>query len=168
MRLVLAVLLGLVVLLPLGGCGSSDATQSTGASTNASGAPEQAFTGDWAGLKKVAGKYADHLIIPKGPVPDQVVIRDLKVGTGPAIKPGDVFYSHYISWSYESGKPSEPYWGTSAGALVWGTGERVPGWEPGLKGIREGGMRELIVPAELAYGSTALVYVVAIDKIRHD
>lgn len=167
-------LLVLIALASLAGCGDSNDQESTGQSTSgvASKAgtdePEQAFAGGWAGLKKVAGQYADRLVIPRGPMGDEVVIRDLKVGTGPAIQPGDVFVSHYISFDYEDGKPSEAYWETSAGPLVWGTGDRVPGWEPGLKGIREGGIRELIVPKSLAYGSSGLVYVVAIDEIERD
>lgn len=174
MRLSLVISLVLIALFPLAGCGGSDGQESTGQAASGLSSKaepdesEQAFDGGWAGLKKVAGKHADRLLIPSGPVPDEVVIRDLKVGTGPPIKPGEVFYSHYISFDYENGKPSEPYWGSSAGALVWGTGERVPGWEPGLKGIREGGIRELIVPKSLAYGSSSLVYVIAIDEIRRD
>lgn len=174
MRFVLAIVLGSISLFSLGGCGHSDADHSTERPTDASGAktaaeePVQAFAGDWTGLKKVAGEHADRLLIPRGPSPDEVVIKDLKVGTGPTIEPGDVFTSHYISFDYETGKPSEPYWQSSAGALTWGTGDRVPGWEPGLKGIREGGIRELIVPASLAYGPDVLVYVVAVDKIEHD
>jgi peptidylprolyl isomerase len=173
LRFVLALLLGSIALFSTGGCGSSDADQPTRPSTAAAGvqasadAPAEAFGGEWAGLKKVAGKYADRLVIPSGPSPDEVVIRDLRRGTGAPIKPGDAFTSHYISFLYETGKPFEPYWGSSAGSLIWGTGERVPGWEPGLKGIRAGGIRELIVPSSLAYDRGALVYVVAVDEIEH-
>jgi peptidylprolyl isomerase len=170
MKWPLVICLTLIALFPLGGCGQSGAQESTRgpSSKPATNEAEQAFAGNWAGLKKVAGRHAGRLIIPRGPVPDEVVIRDLKVGSGPPIKPGEVFYSRYISFDYEDGKASEPYWEDSAGGLAWGTGERVKGWEPGLKGIRQGGIRELIVPASLAYGNSALVYVIAIDKIERD
>jgi len=167
----LAALCFALVLLPAG-CGGSGQGETTNSSTVASHAPDSAeapvpaYAGDWVALKKVAGKYSSRLLIPKGPSPDHVVIRDLKVGTGPPITRGGDFISHYISFDYETGKAFEPYWGESAGSLAWGKGERVQGWEPGLKGIREGGVRELIVPARLAYGNAALVYVVAIDKLE--
>ena len=40
------------------------------------------------------------------------------------------------------------------------------GWEDGLKGVRAGGARELIVPADQAYGGDALVYLVKILEIE--
>lgn len=170
MKLAVSVTLAVVLLLQAG-CGASggeeSAPRSSAAATSKAAAeePVQADSGDWAGLKKVAGRYADRLLIPEGLSPEKVVIRDLRQGTGPEIQPGDEFVSHYVSFEYETGKPFEPYWDSSAGVLIWGTGERVPGWEPGLKGIRAGGIRELIVPASLAYGNAALVYVVAVDEI---
>jgi hypothetical protein len=178
MKLAISMVVAVLLLLQ-SGCGASgdDESASTSTPTTASSLateaaakagkaePVQAFGGDWEGLKKVAGRYADRLLIPRGPSPEGVVIRDLKQGTGPAIRPGDNFVSHYISFNYESGSAFEPYWDSSAGVLSWGKGERVQGWEPGLKGIRAGGIRELIVPSTLAYGGFALVYVVAVDKI---
>lgn len=169
-----------VTLLGLGACGSSGDSSTAGNSTAADSAspvseetPVEAADGDWAELKRFAGPNADKLIVPQGLSPDHVVIRDLKVGSGPAIAPGDVFFSDYISWSYESGKPVEPTPGSDgsltwidAGSLKWGLGERVPGWEPGLKGIRAGGLRELIVPSRLAYENGARVYLVKVKKIE--
>lgn len=161
-----------------GDAGDSTTTDGGTTSSHASAAaheePEQAADGDWATLKRFAGPYADKLIIPRGPSPDRVVIRDLKVGTGPAIAPGDVFISDYVSWDYENeevveplpeepGKP--PIW-LDAGSLEWGVGERVPGWEPGLKGIRAGGLRELIVPSHLAYENGVRVYLIKVKKIE--
>jgi peptidylprolyl isomerase len=172
MKFCLRIAICSALIVPLAGCGGSsegEASSSTTVASHAQPSPEtpvQAYSGDWTALKKVAGKYSDRLLIPKGPSPDHVVIRDLKVGTGPAISPGESFVSHYISFDYETGKAFEPYWGQSAGSLAWGKDERVMGWEPGLKGVREGGIRELIVPAKLAYGNDVLVYVVAIDKIE--
>jgi hypothetical protein len=174
---VIAVLLAL--LCGPAACGDSgdDSTTAAGAADSATPqeAPEQAADGDWATLKRFAGPNADKLIIPEGPAPDHVVVRDLTRGKGPAIAPGDVFLSYYISWGYESGKVAEPTpeptksakpaW-VEGGRLIWGTGERVPGWEPGLKGIRAGGLRELIIPSDMAYENGARVYLVKVTEIE--
>ncbi len=180
MRVVSLIAVIAAVLCGLSACGGSDegttadaGTAAGGTSTVAEETPVEAAGGDWATLKRFAGADADKLIVPEGPSPDHVVIRDLKVGSGPAIEPGDAFDSEYISWSYESGKPVEPAPGTAealtwvpGGSLIWGTGERVPGWEPGLKGIRAGGLRELIVPSKMAYENGARVYLVKVTKIE--
>jgi len=180
MRPLVVFAVAIVLLLQLAACGSSDdSTTGTGESTAAAPAPPkeepvQAAEGGWSDLKRFAGSGANKLIIPQGPSPDHVVIRDIEKGRGPAIKPGDLFTSHYISFDYANEKAVEPSpeeegkkltW-VNAGSLVWGIGDRVPGWEPGLKGIQAGGLRELIVPARLAYGNNVRVYLVKVDKIE--
>ncbi|HEU4738692.1 MAG TPA: FKBP-type peptidyl-prolyl cis-trans isomerase [Solirubrobacterales bacterium] len=182
MRVVSLLAVLAALLCGLSACGSSDdstagETDTVGASASATPKeePVQAAEGSWAILKRFAEPNADKLIIPQGLSPGQVVIRDLKVGSGPAIAPGDVFVSEYVSFSYESEKLVEPTpepgkeataaW-VEGGRLIWGTGERVPGWEPGLKGIRAGGLRELIVPSRLAYENGARVYLVKVSKIE--
>ena|SRR5690349_14859599 len=180
MRAVAVAAVAIALLLQLGACGSSDdPTTSSGESTAAAPAPPkeepvQAAEGGWQDLKRFAGSHADKLIIPQGPSPDHVVIRDIEKGKGPAIEPGDLFTSHYISFDYANEEAVEPSpeevskkltW-VDAGSLVWGIGDRVPGWEPGLKGVQAGGLRELIVPARLAYGNNVRVYLVKVDKIE--
>jgi len=182
MRVVSVLAVTAALLLQLAACGGSDDGSSTavtgetetGAKAVAAEAPEQAATGDWAELKRFAGPAADELIIPRGPSPDHVVIRDLEVGNGPPIEAGDNFYSRYVSFDYEDEdvveplpeEPSKPITWLDAGSLNWGTGDRVPGWEPGLKGIRAGGLRELIVPSHLAYENGVRVYLVKVTKIE--
>lgn len=179
MRAVVAFAVAVVLLVQVTACGSStDSTTSAIDTTAAAAAPKeepvQAAEGGWHELKRLAGDQADKLIVPHGPSPDHVVIRDLKKGSGPPIEPGDQFTSHYVSFSYESEEVAEPSPEEvsgklallNAGSLIWGTGERVPGWEPGLKGIQAGGLRELIVPSRLAYGNNVRVYLVRVDKIE--
>lgn len=180
MRAVVVFVVAIALLLQLAACGSSDdSTTTAGESTAAAPTPPkeepvQAAEGGWHELKRLAGSQADKLIVPQGPSPDHVVIRDLEKGSGPAIEPGDTFDSHYVSFSYENEVAVEPSPEEQkgklalldAGSLKWGTGERVPGWEPGLKGIQAGGLRELIVPARLAYGNNVRVYLVKVDRIE--
>ena len=165
----------LLVGLRLTACGSGSET--TGASSSESSAgstakektaaaepPEVAHPGDWAVLKPVAGPYSKRLLIPHGPAPKQVVVRDLKVGKGPVLQHGDNFLVRYSSWSYGEAFPVEPYWDASTN-YVFELGSYKPGWEVGLKGLRIGGMRELIVPSRMAYENGARVYIVQALKL---
>jgi peptidylprolyl isomerase len=169
MRFLLAI--GLALLLV--GCGGS------GADSNSSGQTwleslkaednqaVQAYSGDWGGLKKAAGGSADRLLIPTGPSPDKVVIKDLREGSGAPIRPGDVFAVRYVDFDYETGEQRERNWSQrSPWRLTWQIGELVDGWEPGLKGIKAGGLRELIVPSQLAYENGPRVYLVEIAYIE--
>lgn len=166
----------LLVVLQLTACGSSE---STGASTSAkppqdtaaeekpvaAPPPEKAAKpSDWAVLKKVAGPYSKRLLIPRGPAPKQVVIRDLKVGKGPLLKDGDNFIARYVDFTYNEAWTVEGYW-HSPSTYTFGLGSYKKGWEVGLRGIRVGGMRELIVPSEMAYGNGARVYIVQALKL---
>lgn len=159
---------GLLVLisLQLAGCGSSDEAGSSAkpqsgpaAEEPANPPPERADPRDWASLKRVAGRYSDRLLIPSGPSPKRVVTRDLKVGSGPVLQAGDSFLVRYVSWVYGEGWISENYWRPPV-EKTWGKGIQIDGWEVGLKGMRLGGMRELIVPAPMAYGINTRVYIV--------
>ncbi|WP_155999212.1 FKBP-type peptidyl-prolyl cis-trans isomerase [Thioalkalivibrio sp. ALJ16] len=82
-----------------------------------------------------------------------IEIRDIEAGDGPEIVRHDTAILHYtgsldadgsvFDSSRESGAPF---------ALTIGTGQVIPGFEQGVKGMREGGKREIIIPPELAYG----------------
>ncbi len=170
MKKLLVIGLTLLAGLQLAACGGSE---STGAST-AKGTtaeekpdakpPEMAYTGNWTVLKRVAGPYAKRLLIPHGPAPKQVVIRDLKVGKGPVLQSGDNFLARYVDMTYDEAYVAEPYWHSPSTYLFdWGGYKK--GWEVGLRGIRVGGMRELIVPSRMAYKNGARVYIVQALKL---
>jgi FKBP-type peptidyl-prolyl cis-trans isomerase len=46
---------------------------------------------------------------------------------------------------------------------VLGAGQVIPGWERGVAGMKEGGVRELIIPARLAYGAEGSAPVIPPD-----
>ncbi|MBV9843613.1 MAG: FKBP-type peptidyl-prolyl cis-trans isomerase [Kutzneria sp.] len=89
--------------------------------------------------------------------PTQLVIKDLSVGTGPAIKDGDAVDTdyHLVAWSDKTvldsvwkGGPPQPY-------LVAPVGQAtvIQGWNEGLIGQKQGGRRLLIVPPNKGYGA---------------
>ncbi|MGN6257871.1 MAG: FKBP-type peptidyl-prolyl cis-trans isomerase [Solirubrobacterales bacterium] len=165
-----ALLLGLSI--QMGGCGSSGGAGASAGSTEtnsapiASTSPERAEAGDWGQLKKFASGLANRLLIPKGTAPGKVVIRDLKLGEGRVIAPNDRFSTNYVSFGYTNGIVFEDRWHKQPGFRFWNIEGVVDGWVPGLKGMRVGGIRELIVPAELAYGNGALVYLVKLQQVE--
>ena len=128
--------------------------------------PVPAHPGDWVGLKKAAKGYSDRLLIPRGLSPDEIVIKDLKVGTGPAIKPGDNFLLRYVSFDYRTSANLERSWDRYPSRQRWKARELLGGWESGLKGIRAKGVRELIVPSRLAFKHGPMVYLVEVPKIE--
>lgn len=77
---------------------------------------------------------------------------DLEVGTGAEVKPGDIVTVDYtgalaadgtiFQSSLDFGQP-----------VSFSLNEVIKGWTDGLPGMKVGGKRRLIIPANLAYGS---------------
>ncbi len=83
---------------------------------------------------------------------NSMVIDDVKIGTGEAVKKGDTVAVHYIGTlqtgqefdnSKKRGQPFE---------FNVGTGQVIKGWDEGLIGMQVGGQRMLVIPPEMAYG----------------
>lgn len=83
---------------------------------------------------------------------DELQIIDLEEGTGEVVEPGAIVTVHYtgalckngiiFQSSHDFGKP-----------ISFGLGQVIKGWGEGLPGMKAGGMRRLIIPSEMAYGS---------------
>lgn len=89
-----------------------------------------------------------------------VQVREVVPGTGDRAEPGRRLVVHYTGWLYDSA--AADHRGVSfdssrnAGRpydFVLGGAEVIPGWDRGLAGLKEGGTRELTIPARLAYGA---------------
>lgn len=83
---------------------------------------------------------------------NELIIEDVAIGSGKEIKKGALCFAHYDGFlddgtkfdsSIDKGKPFQ---------FVFGTGRVIKGWDQGLVGMKEGGKRNLYVPAHLAYG----------------
>ena len=86
-------------------------------------------------------------------------IYDEKVGTGKPAAPGAILKTHYTGWllngrkfgsSRDLGKPL---------SVVMGAGKMIKGWEQGLEGMREGGVRWFRVAPSMGYGATAYAMI---------
>ena len=83
--------------------------------------------------------------------------EDTFVGTGAEAAPGRNVTVHYTGWLFENGEQGakfdsskdrgEPFMFPLGGGMV------IKGWDEGVKGMKEGGQRTLIIPANLGYGA---------------
>jgi FKBP-type peptidyl-prolyl cis-trans isomerase len=172
--------LGLTVLIA--GCGSSSSNSSIGVgqenkadealATATSSTPTS--TSPTATVKTpTTGPLSKEPTVtpPTGPPPTKLVTKDLIVGTGPEAKAGEQVTVNYVGVLYKGGKEFDASWKRNETfPFVLGKGQVIPGWDQGVAGMKVGGRRELIIPAELAYGAkgsppsippnSALVFVV--------
>ncbi|MDP6787428.1 MAG: FKBP-type peptidyl-prolyl cis-trans isomerase [Rhodospirillales bacterium] len=94
--------------------------------------------------------------------------RDIAVGTGAEAVMNARVGVHYTGW-LEDGKEFESSRGLHSPLyFVIGSGEVIPGWEEGVKGMREGGMRELIIPPDMAYGTEGKGDIPADSTLRFE
>ena len=92
--------------------------------------------------------------------PAQIMTRDLADGTGDPITPRSAVLVSYTGWLYDPCKPDHKgeKFDTSEGrstpfGFIVGAGRVIKGWDEGVVGMREGGKRELVIPADKAYGA---------------
>jgi FKBP-type peptidyl-prolyl cis-trans isomerase FkpA len=95
---------------------------------------------------------------------DQVAslqVTDLVEGTGAPAASGMRVTVHYTGWLYDSAAAEQkgiefdssrsknrPF------TFNLGAGQVITGWDQGVTGMKVGGQRRLVIPADLAYGSS--------------
>jgi peptidylprolyl isomerase len=91
--------------------------------------------------------------VPSGPAPAKLVTKEIIPGTGAEAKDGDSVTVNYVGVLYSNGKVFDASWKRNEPfSFTLGKGQVIPGWDQGVAGMKVGGRRELIIPAELAYG----------------
>jgi peptidylprolyl isomerase len=102
---------------------------------------------------------------------------DLIVGTGAEAVAGKKISVQYVGVSQKTKKQFDASWDRGQPfSFVLGQGNVIPGWDQGVPGMKVGGRRELVIPADLAYGSQgagdaigpneALVFVVDLVAVN--
>jgi peptidylprolyl isomerase len=90
-----------------------------------------------------------------GAAPKTLVTKEIIKGTGPEAKPGESVTVNYVGVLYHGGKEFDASWKRSEPfTFALGKGQVIKGWDQGVAGMKVGGRRELIIPAELGYGKT--------------
>ncbi|MFL6657671.1 MAG: FKBP-type peptidyl-prolyl cis-trans isomerase [Massilia sp.] len=96
------------------------------------------------------------------PTPLSLKKIDTTVGTGSQAVTGSTVTLHYTGWllapkqkeqhgpQFDSSRAGKPF------TFKLGTGAVIKGWDEGIRGMRAGGKRTLIVPADMAFGKKGM------------
>lgn len=84
----------------------------------------------------------------------ELEIIDVEVGTGEEVRPGAKITAHYTGALVKNGvifQSSHDF----GDAITFGLDQVISGWTTGVPGMKVGGTRRLIIPAEQAYGASS-------------
>ncbi len=87
-------------------------------------------------------------------------VIDQRVGTGAEATVGKILTVNYTGWLYDASKSDkkgtqfDSSSGRGAFTFQLGVGTVIRGWDQGMAGMRVGGLRQLLIPSNLAYGTT--------------
>jgi len=150
--------------LAAAGCGSGGSSEATGSTLG--------------GNTRLGGRTQPFIAAPKGPPPKKLVIKDIEEGSGPVAKAGDRATVSWAGFLYKGGRWFFSSWNwkfQDRFSFTIGSGQVIPGWDWGMRGMRVGGRRKMVIPARLAYGARgtsyvppneAVIYVVDLLKIK--
>lgn len=90
----------------------------------------------------------------------ELIKNDIKVGEGKEAVAGKQVKVHYTGWLYDETAPenkgkkfdssldrNDPF------DFSLGAGDVIKGWDEGVQGMKIGGLRTLIIPANMGYGA---------------
>lgn len=101
---------------------------------------------------------------PAGPPPGGSVAElqrlDTQAGTGAVATSGSDVSVHYTGWLYDENAPQQRGMKFDSSVdrgqpftFLLGAGQVIRGWDDGVAGMKVGGKRTLLIPADLGYGS---------------
>ena len=78
--------------------------------------------------------------------------EEIVVGSGTVASAGHTVTVHYTGWLSDGSKFDSSKDRGLPFQFKLGAGEVIRGWDEGVAGMQVGGVRKLIIPAELGYG----------------
>jgi peptidylprolyl isomerase len=100
-----------------------------------------------------AEKTKPKVTVPTGAPPKKLEVKELEEGSGVEAKAGDKVTVQYVGVDFKNGEEFDSSWSRNEPfSFTLGAGEVIPGWDQGVKGMKVGGRRELVIPPDLAYG----------------
>jgi FKBP-type peptidyl-prolyl cis-trans isomerase FkpA len=83
--------------------------------------------------------------------------EDTLVGSGAEAAAGNRVKVHYTGWLYVDGKAGAKFDSSKDRGQPFvfglGGGQVIKGWDEGVQGMKVGGTRRLVIPADLGYGA---------------
>jgi len=95
-----------------------------------------------------------HNFDPREDAVKDLEIIDVEVGTGEEVKPGATITTHYTGALVKNGiifQSSLDF----GDPISFGLDQVIAGWTRGVPGMKIGGTRRLVIPAEQAYGASS-------------
>ncbi len=93
-------------------------------------------------------------------MPSGVKYWDVQTGSGNPAAKGHVVKVMFMAW-VENGKMFDGSTSLDKPTIfTLGYGQVIPGWEEGMEGMKVGGVRQLKIPSEMAYGASGMPPVV--------
>jgi FKBP-type peptidyl-prolyl cis-trans isomerase FkpA len=163
-----ALVLVIALAVMLAGCKSQQASESQTSSTTttaarpaqpAASAPAPAAKPAAAASKESANVEAARKL---GTASENPVVAtasgleyiDVKVGAGAEAKAGQMVSVHYTGWLVNGTKFDSSVDRGQPFKFPLGGGRVIKGWDEGVAGMKVGGVRKLIIPSDLGYGSS--------------
>jgi FKBP-type peptidyl-prolyl cis-trans isomerase len=121
--------------------------------------------GKWIGVAAAVAVLAscvDNPVAPEAPPPlpagvtmvetaSGLRFADIQLGTGISAITGSTVVVHYTGWLEDGGSRFDTSLDRNPLSFVIGRGEVIAGWHEGIRGMRVGGIRRLVIPPHLAY-----------------
>lgn len=95
-----------------------------------------------------------HNFDPRDDAVKELEIIDVEQGTGEEVQPGATITAHYTGALVKNGiifQSSHDF----GDAITFGLDQVIKGWTHGVPGMKIGGTRRLVIPAEMAYGASS-------------
>ena len=85
-----------------------------------------------------------------------VGVIEIVTGAGPEAASGDRLEVHYTGWLTDGRKFDSSLDRNDTFTFKLDNGDVIAGWDDGVAGMAQGGVRRLVIPAELAYGEDGI------------
>lgn len=143
-------LLAATVVFGVAACGEDETANTTSTTEPGAGVGSERGSGkDSAVLEEIEDRGKPQLGATD-PVTELVVTDEVE-GTGDVVGPDDFVTAHYVGVSASTGEEFDSSWDRGE-PVEFPLSGVIQGWSEGLVGMKVGGRRTLVIPADMAYG----------------